>query len=733
MTAQRPFQPPAPGSGAAAFRPATIGHEGLDAFRPATAWGRCLIPFLAALGWTGDARQLAEALPHGADALDAHDLRAVLAELGWKTHCTPGRIATLDPRTLPALFVAPSGEPFVICDSAPAGDDFRPGWRVLSGDDGVIETLADDDPRLRGRGEIWTVEPLAEDVRLAERDLGWHLVQRFRRLLVGLGLLTLTSNILALALPLFIMAAYAFVVPAGTAESAAATLGWLGIGLGIALAGDGALRMLRSRAVAHVGARVEWVVGVAVFRKLMSMPARMVEGAPINRQMMRLRQYESLRDFFSGPLVGVVLDLPFVTVFLLAIAILSPPLALVVAALALVLSLAAVITLPTARRSQARLAAAREARQSMTMELLGGVEALQAAGLERPFLERYRLVAAEAAEASRRQAAMTAGLQAFAQVAMLGTGALVLFVGAAQVLAGALSPGALVAIMAISWRTVSPIQTAFLSLPRLQQTAEAFNQLRRLLEVPEERDLSAVPRLRRRFRGQIVARALGFRWEQGAEPAVAGASLEIRPGEIVAITGPSGSGKSTLLRLIGGLAKPQAGAVAIDGIDLRQIDPVTLRRQIVWLPQHDRLIHGTVAQNLRLAEPTAPDEALIEACHAAGVLEEIEDLPEGFNTRLTDRVRADLPASFVQGLLLARVWLRDASVVLLDDPAQTLAGPTERAFMDRLEACRGRQTVVMVTARPSHMRLADRVVVLRDGRIAADGPPEEILTGRSAA
>lgn len=727
MTAHSFILAPATDRGTGAFRPATIGRDGLAAFRPQTAWGRCLLPFLAALGWTGDARRLAEALPHGAEELDRDDLRAVLAELGWKTRPAAGHLRDIDPRLLPALFVSARGEPFVVVEAE------ADGWRVVAGSDGRLVTLPRGDRRLAGRGEIWRIEPLDEASAQDERDLGWHLVSRFRRLLVSLGLITLCSNLLALALPLFIMAAYAFVVPAGTPVAATETLLWLGLGFGLALAGDAALRGLRSRAVAHLGARVEWLVGVAVFRKLMSMPVRMVEGAPVNRQMARLRQYESLRDFFTGPLVGVVLDLPFVTVFIAAIAILSPALALVVAALAIVFALVAAISLPAARRSQDRLAQAREARQSMTIEVLGGVEALQAAGLERAFLERFRLVAAEAAEAARRQALLTGGLQAFAQVAMLGTGALVLFVGALDVMAGRLSPGALIAVMAIAWRTVSPIQTAFLSLPRLQQTATAFTQLRRLLEAPEDRDLSAVPRLRRRFAGRITARGLGFRWEQGAEPAVVGASLDIRPGEIVALTGPSGSGKSTLLRLLGGITRPQAGAVTVDGIDLRQVDPVTLRRQMVWLPQQDRLIHGTVAQNLRLAEPTAPDAALVEAAGSAGILAEIEALPEGFATRLTERVQARLSPGFAQALVLARVWLREASVVLLDDPAQHLDGATERAFLDRLEACRGRQTVVMVTARPSHMRRADRLIVLAEGRIVADGRPEDVLTGRSAA
>lgn len=726
MTALSPLAPPLPAT-AAAFRPAPIGEDGLAAFRPGTGWGRCLLPFLAALGWSGDARRLAEALPHGAEALDREDLRAVLAELGWNTRPAAGRVADLDPRTLPALFVSPRGEPVVVV----AAEDG--GWRVVPGDDGRVQVLPAEDPRLAGRGEVWLAEPLGEAGQRAERDLGWHLVRRFRRLLLSLGLLTLCSNLLALALPLFIMAAYAFILPAGTPAAAVQTLLWLGAGLGLALLGDGALRVLRARAVAHLGARVEWLVGVAVFRKLMSMPARMVEGAPVNRQMARLRQYESLRDFFTGPLVGVVLDLPFVTVFVAAIAIFSPALALVVGALVLLFTVVAAVALPAAKRSQARLATAREARQAMTMELLSGAEALQAAGLERAFLERYRLVAAEAAEAARLQAGLTARLQAFAQVAMLGTGAAVLFVGTAEVLAGALTPGALVAVMAIAWRTVSPLQTAFLALPRLQQTAAAFAQLRRLLEVPQERDLSAVPRLQRRFAGRITARGLGFRWEQGADPAVAGLGLDIRPGEIVAVTGASGAGKSTLLRLLGGIARPQAGAVTLDGIDLRQVDPVTLRRQVVWLPQQDRLVHGTVAQNLRLADPTAPDAALVEAARAAGILAEVEALPDGFETRLTERLRAGLAPGFVQALLLARVWLREGSVLLLDDPAQHLDGATERAFTARLEACRGRQTVVMVTARPSHMRLADRLIVLSDGRITAAGPPAEVLSRRSAA
>ena len=206
-----------------------------------------------------------------------------------------------------------------------------------------------------------------------------------------------------------------------------------------------------------------------------------------------------------------------------------------------------------------------------------------------------------------------------------------------------------------------------------------------------------------------------------------GVDLRAEPGELVAITGPNGAGKSTLLKLVAGLYQCQAGAVLIDGMDLRQIDPGELRSAIASVPQSCDLFHGTIAQNLRLANPTASDKALISAAHNAMILEEILALPGGFETRLTDRLQRQLSNGFKQGLMLARAYVKDSLIYLLDEPGNHLDEGGDRALMDQLETLRGHATVFIVTHRPSHLRMADRVVVMEAGRIVLNGPPGEVL------
>ncbi|GER06386.1 hypothetical protein JCM17843_06960 [Kordiimonadales bacterium JCM 17843] len=190
--------------------------------------------------------------------------------------------------------------------------------------------------------------------------------------------------------------------------------------------------------------------------------------------------------------------------------------------------------------------------------------------------------------------------------------------------------------------------------------------------------------------------------------------------------GPNGSGKSSILRLIAGLYDSQAGQVSIDGLDVRQIDPQELRQQIAYVPQQCHIFHGTVAQNLRFSNPVASDADLEEACREAGLWDDILRMPDGLETRFGDQTVWQLNAGFRQRLSLARGYLRDASIVLLDEPAQALDTAGDLALIDALQKMRGEKTVIMVSHRPSHIRLADRVLQLENGMLVQDGTPEQI-------
>jgi len=248
-----------------------------------------------------------------------------------------------------------------------------------------------------------------------------------------------------------------------------------------------------------------------------------------------------------------------------------------------------------------------------------------------------------------------------------------------------------------------------------------------LMKLELEREPGSVPNRLRTFKGAIAFNRVSLRHAPTSEPALMGASFTVDPGRIVVITGTNGSGKTTLLRIVGGLYKPQAGTVLIDDLDIRQLDVAELRNAVAFVPQTSQLFHGTIAQNLRLANPIATDEDLETAADDAALLADISALPDGFDTRLSDKVQRQLPNGFKQRLMLARAYVKHSPIVLMDEPGRHLDEEGDAALLRKLESLRGQATVLMVTHRPSHMRIADQIVYLSGGQVLVSGSPEEIM------
>lgn len=218
---------------------------------------------------------------------------------------------------------------------------------------------------------------------------------------------------------------------------------------------------------------------------------------------------------------------------------------------------------------------------------------------------------------------------------------------------------------------------------------------------------------------------VGYRHAPDADPALTGVTFECGAGEVVAITGPNGPGKTTVANLASGLYKPQMCSVLFDGVDIRQIDPIDIRQNIGLVPQNCEMLYGTVAQNLRLSVPYATDDELVEAAKMADIDYAIERLPEGYETRLTERVVSELPEGFKQKLAIARALLRKPPILIFDEPGQMLDEQGDNAFLNAVKKLRGSCTIIVITHRPSHMRVADKLIVLNAGRVQFNGDPEE--------
>lgn len=676
----------------------------------------CLMPLLAAVGWRGNPRHIAEALPHFKESMGIEDLRAVLANLRYSSHALHLRLARLDARLLPCLFVPEDGPAMVLYG--------REGARFLA----YNGATAAHEP-IDGRaavGLVYVVTPLdkPEAPAGAPRD-AWFAstARRFRGLVIEMLAITSVTSLLALAVPLFIMAVYDQVIATGSA----ATLFYLVLGIGLAIAADVALRALRARSLAYVAGRIDLIVGEATFARVLRLPIAMTERAAMGAQLARLKQFESVREFFTGPLAAVFLELPFVVLFVAVIALLAGPMAWIPVILIGIFALLGALVIPRLGAAVKAAGDTRLRRQEFLVEMLSNLRTIKYCAGEAVWSGRFREMQAACAAAGFRTSQIAVLVRTAAQGLMLAAGIATLALGTLQALDGDLSVGALIASMALVWRVLTPLQVAFLSLTRLEQVKLGLRQINALMSLTPEYDTSRIVERHRRFKGEVSFDRVSLRYGPNAEPALLAVGFRVRPGEIVAITGSNGSGKSTVLNLIAGLHKAQAGAVMIDGIDIRQLDTEELRAGLACVPQTCHLFHGTIEQNLRLANPLASDADLSCALLEADLLDDILRLPEGLATRLTDQLQRQLPAGFKQRLSLARAYVRDAPIYLLDEPGYALDEAGDAALVRKLQQLRGQATVIMVTHRPSHMRLADRLIILDRGQVTLSGAPEDVL------
>ncbi|MCW0234205.1 MAG: ATP-binding cassette domain-containing protein [Ferrovibrio sp.] len=678
----------------------------MGAFQAVSPFAACLMPLLTALGWQGDPRHIVEALPHFAADLDLDGLRNVLIELSFVTKPHERRLDEIDPRLLPCLHVDRSGRPRVMLEAADGM------MRVFDG-------MRREEIRLKTAaiaGTAYFIEPAETQDEIGPRKTFLGVIaRRFSGVAMQLGMITLFNNVLALGFPLFALMVYDKVIGGQSRE----LVTYLLVGIGLTFAFDFALRMLRSRMLAYMGARVERLVAIAVLKHLLRLPVGYTEAAPIGMQLARLKEFETVREFFSGPLAGVAFDLPFLFVFFLMIAWLGGPLVLVSLLLGLVILLIGYASQYVQTNALQGMAASQAARHGLTVEIVSNLQAIKQSGSAAIWLERYRAASAAAAVDSRKLQMISGMLNALSQTLMMLTGMIVLAWGALRITDGSMSVGALVATMALSWRVLAPLQLGLMALTRLGQIRLGMAQIDRLLQLRTElSDRPGPAVVQRVFRGAITLNRVSLRYRPDAEPALLGIDLQLKPGEMIGITGHSGSGKSTILKVMAGLYQAQAGAVLLDGLDIRQMTPHELRNAVTYAPQNRHLFHGTIAQNLRLAAPTASDDDLKAALAEAGALNEILALPDGLHTGLGDHSGAHLLSiGLLQRISLARVYLRPSAVLLLDEPGQWLDEPGDAALIESLQRRKGKQTIVIVTHRPSHLTFCDRVLLMENGRI----------------
>ncbi len=550
----------------------------------------------------------------------------------------------------------------------------------------------------------------------------WGTLRREIRTYSEVAVATVLINFFALASPLFFMNVYDRVVPNHAME----TLWVLGGGLAFVLVFDFILKILRGYFIDVAGKRADLALSAALFARVMDLKLDQPRQSP-GTLANNLREFESLREFFTSATLASIVDLPFVFLFLAVIVWVGGILMVLPVLIAIPIVILVGLALQPALRDHIRRSfAATEAKYSTVIETLGAIEQVKhlnaAAQLQRRWEGLVEYVAKESLT-SRLLSSFAINFTGWVQ----GTVSIaVLITGAYLATDGKLSLGALIACTIITSRAVGPLTQVAGLLTRYHSAMTALVALNKIMQAPVEREVGKTFVARPKLQGRIDFRNVTFRYPGQQVDALRELSFSIAPGDRVGVIGRMGSGKSTFAKLLVGLHHPQAGNVLVDGIDTRQIEPADLRRNIGYMPQNVVLFSGTIRQNLTMGAPHADDAAMVRAAQLVGLDEHINRHPQGFDMTVGERGDA-LSGGQKQAVALARALLTDPPVILLDEPTASMDIASEEQFKARLAKVLTGRTLIVVTHRESMLTLVDKLLVMDGGRVVAGGPKADVM------
>ncbi|MGI9489439.1 MAG: type I secretion system permease/ATPase [Geminicoccaceae bacterium] len=558
------------------------------------------------------------------------------------------------------------------------------------------------------------------------RNWFWGTIAEAWPTYIEVALAALMINLFALASPLFVMNVYDRVVP----NQAIETLWALSLGVVTVFLFDFVLRTLRGYFVDTVGKAADVKLASRIFAQVLGIKMAAKPGSA-GAFANNLREFETLRDFFTSATLVAVIDLPFILLFVAIVWLIGGPIAIVPAvAIPVVLIIGLLVQLPLRRVTKATFREAAR-KHGLLIESISGLETIRASVAEGRIQRLWEdAVDATATSTTKARFFATIGINAASLAQNLTTVGIVIY-GVHRIGEGVLTVGALVACTIIAGRAMAPLGQVAGILTRYHQARAAYHALTDLMALPVERPADKQFLHRPVIEGRVTFSDVSFSYPGEKIKALDGVSLTIEAGERVALIGRVGSGKTTIEKLLLGLYEPDEGAVLLDGTDLRQIDPVDLRRHIGAVMQDITLFQGTLRDNITLGAGHVDDDRVLEAAGLSGVDAFAARHPLGYDVEVGER-GAHLSGGQRQAVAVARALLQDPPILLFDEPTSAMDNSAENRLKRHLEAILPGKTLILVTHRTSLLTLVDRLLVMDGGKVVADGPKEEILSALAA-
>ncbi len=569
-----------------------------------------------------------------------------------------------------------------------------------------------------------------EDLTRQSRSQGhwfWSALAASKWSYIQVMLAAVLTSVLGLSTSIFSMVVYDRILPNEATESLIA----LTVGIGIALVFDFGIKTLRANFIDSAGARADLLMGRQIFDQLLNLRLAARSGST-GAMANTLREFESLRDFFTSASLVALVDLPFIFLFIFVIHMIGGPLALIPAIAVPIVLLVGLLVQPFLWRLAQRSHSDGQSKQSVLVETLSGLETIKASGASRFMRARWE-------EAISKQSTHGAQSRAITQFALNITGltqqaaqVLIIFYGVFLISEGVTSMGALIASVILTGRCLGPLAQLAQTLTRMNQARSSYRSLNALMNADSERPNDRKWISRPEMEGDITFEDVRFTYPNQLVETLKGVSFSIKAGEKVAILGPIGSGKSTVARMLLGLYQPSSGSVRVDGVDIRQIDPGDLRRNIGAALQDPWLISGSLRDNIAIGDLRPDDAAILRASRITGVEAFAARHPAGYDMPLGEKGEG-LSGGQKQAICLARSIVASPAILLLDEPTSAMDVQSENEVIRNLGTHMKNATMVIITHRPSLLDLVDRVIVLSEGKIQADGPKSLLQRASTAS
>lgn len=544
---------------------------------------------------------------------------------------------------------------------------------------------------------------------------------RFKGIYARVVIASLFVNLFVIAGPLFTMNVYDRVIP----HNAIDTLWVLAVGIGLVYLFDIVLKFIRTMLLETAAKKSDIILSSILFQHALNI--KLVERPrSVGSFASNIRDFDGIRSFFTSTALTAFIDLPFSVIFLLVIYSIHPTLVLLPL---VVIAILFIVTVPMKNSIQKIVDSTHEAigkRNSILVESLANLDTIKAFNASSTVQWHWEESTGDIAGKSLRSRVRFSSLATLSGFLTQACSVLVIVAGVYLIKEGELTMGGLIAVNILATRSITPWTQAATLLTNYQQMKIGLQSLNTLMAKEEERPAGKRFIRRPDFKGDIEFSEVNFTYPDEQKRALRNVSFKIKAGERVGIIGQVGSGKSTISSMLMGFYEVESGSVFIDNLDIKQLDPVDLRHSFSYVPQEVTLFSGTVRDNITLAAPHATDEEIVKASNFGVVGALTNRHPLGMDLQVGERGR-NVSGGQRQSIALARAFIKESPIVLLDEPTNAMDYNTEMKVIENLKEATQGKTTIIITHKPSILAIVDRLLVIDDGSVVMDGPKDEIL------